>query len=169
MSLKTTQKMREYHRYLGFFLAGIMAMYAISGMVLIFRTTDFLKREVHQQEQLAPGLTGEQVGRELRIRDLKVNKTEGDVLFFENGTYNSITGEAQFVKKELPFVLGKMTQIHKANTNQPLFYLNIFFGLSLLFFVVSAFWMFQPKTSIFKKGLYFALGGMALVLVLIFI
>ena len=102
MSLKTTQKMREYHRYLGFFLAGIMAMYAISGMVLIFRTTDFLKREVQQQEQLAPGLTGEQVGRELRIRDLKVNKTEGDVLFFENGTYNSITGEAQFVKKELP-------------------------------------------------------------------
>ena len=40
-NLNTT--MRIYHRYLGFFLAGIMAVYAISGIVLIFRDTDFLK------------------------------------------------------------------------------------------------------------------------------
>jgi uncharacterized iron-regulated membrane protein len=37
--------MRIYHRYLGFFLAGIMAVYAISGVVMIFRDTDFLKSE----------------------------------------------------------------------------------------------------------------------------
>lgn len=169
MSLKTTQRMREYHRYLGFFLAGIMAMYAISGMVLIFRTTDFLKKEVAQQEQLAPHLTVEELGKAIRIRDLVITKSEGELIYFDTGSYNTQTGEAQYVKKELPFILGKMTQIHKANTNQPLFYLNIFFGLSLLFFVVSAFWMFQPKTSIFKKGLYFALGGMALVLILILV
>ena len=30
-------KMRIFHRYLGFFLAGIMAVYALSGIVLIFR------------------------------------------------------------------------------------------------------------------------------------
>lgn len=35
--------MRIIHRYLGFFLAGIMAVYAVSGMVMVFRTTDFLK------------------------------------------------------------------------------------------------------------------------------
>lgn len=40
-----SNKMRTYHRYLGFFLAGIMAMYSISGIVLIFRDTDFLKKE----------------------------------------------------------------------------------------------------------------------------
>jgi uncharacterized iron-regulated membrane protein len=28
--------MRIYHRYLGFFLAGIMAVYAVSGVVMIF-------------------------------------------------------------------------------------------------------------------------------------
>ena len=37
--------MRVLHRYLGFFLAGIMAVYALSGIVLIFRDTDFLKSE----------------------------------------------------------------------------------------------------------------------------
>ena len=33
MTLNNT--MRVYHRYLGFFLAGIMSVYAISGIVLI--------------------------------------------------------------------------------------------------------------------------------------
>ena len=38
--------MRIYHRYLVFFLAGIMAVYAVSGVVMIFHDTDFLKREM---------------------------------------------------------------------------------------------------------------------------
>ena len=36
--------MRIVHRYLGFFMAGIMAVYAISGVLLIYRDTDFLKQ-----------------------------------------------------------------------------------------------------------------------------
>ncbi|MGB5405007.1 hypothetical protein [Robiginitalea sp.] len=32
-------KVRVIHRYLGYFLAGIMAMYALSGIVMIFRET----------------------------------------------------------------------------------------------------------------------------------
>ena len=37
--------MRIIHRYLGFFLAGIMAVYALSGIVLIFRDTNIFKKE----------------------------------------------------------------------------------------------------------------------------
>jgi hypothetical protein len=62
-----------------------------------------------------------------------------------------------------------MTQLHKANTDKPLFFLNILFGLSLLFFVISSFWMFLPGSNIFKKGMYFALAGLALALLLIFV
>ena len=36
-------RMRIWHRYLGFFLAGIMAVYSTSGVLMIFRDTDFLK------------------------------------------------------------------------------------------------------------------------------
>lgn len=36
------QTMREYHRYLGFFLAGIMAIYAVSGVLVIFWNDNFL-------------------------------------------------------------------------------------------------------------------------------
>ena len=35
---------RIIHRYLGFYLAGIMAVYSISGVSLIFRKTDAFKK-----------------------------------------------------------------------------------------------------------------------------
>ena len=105
----------------------------------------------------------------LRIREFKVEKTEGDVVYFKDGSYVKSTGLAKHKVKQLPFVLDKMTKLHKANTNSPLYFLNIFFGASLLFFVLSAFWMFMPQSPMFRKGLYFALGGIALTLILIFI
>ena len=74
---------------------------------------------------------------------------------------------AQYTVKKLPLVLDKMTSLHKATTNSPLYFLNIFFGASLLFFVISAFWMFMPGTDIFKKGLYFTAGGIILTLIML--
>lgn len=162
-------KARIIHRYLGFFLAGIMAIYAISGIVLIFRNTDFLKVEEKIERTLATNLKGESLGRELRIRNFRPDRIEGDVVHFKDGSYNSATGEATYVTRELPFVLDKMTHLHKATTNDTLFFLNIFFGLSLLFFVTSAFWMYLPGGPILRKGLWFTLGGVMLTLIMLFV
>ncbi len=161
--------MRIIHRYLGFFLAGIMAMYAISGSILIFRTTEFLKKERHEIKTLKSGLTEEQLGKELKIKGFKVISTSNETVNFKEGTYNTETGEANYVVKDLPKLLSKMTLIHKATTNSPLYFLNLFFGASLLFFVVSTFWMFAPKTKIFNKGLYFTAGGILLTIILLYV
>jgi hypothetical protein len=169
MSEVKTQRMRVYHRYLGYFLAGIMAVYSISGMILIFRDTDFLKVDKVIERQLSAGMKSEEVGKELRIRDFKIEKEEGDIITFKQGTYNKATGQATYTVKELTYVADKLTRLHKADTKKPLFFLNVFFGMSLLFFVVSAFWMFLPNTKVFKKGLWFALSGLVLALILIFI
>ena len=162
-------KMRIYHRYLGFFLAGIMAVYAISGVVLIFRDTEFLKAERQLEMELKPNLPDDEIGKALRIRDFKVERVEGQIVYFSQGTYDKVSGTASYKAKQLPFVLEKMTKLHKANTGQPLYFLNIFFGLSLLFFVLSAFWMFMPGSDVFKKGMYFVIGGVVLTLILIFV
>ncbi|MCE2998195.1 MAG: hypothetical protein ACK5RG_06715 [Cyclobacteriaceae bacterium] len=167
--MNLNNSMRIYHRYLGFFLAGIMAVYAISGIILIFRDTDFLKVEKKVEKELKPNLEAEELGKALRIRELQVTGTEGAIVSFAQGTYNKETGVAVYTTKELPLVLNKMTQLHKANTKQPLFFLNILFGLSLFFFVISSFWMFMPGTDVFKKGLYFAAAGLVIALLLIFI
>jgi len=160
-------KMRIYHRYLGYFLAGIMAVYGTSGFIMIFRDTSFLKFNKQIERKLRPNIKSEDLGRELRIRDFKVEKEQGDIISFEQGTYNRSTGIASYSSKEWPEFIDKLTRLHKADTNSPLFFLNVFFALSLLFFVISAFWMFLPKTTIFKKGLYFALAGVVVTIILI--
>jgi len=168
MRMTTGLRMRIIHRYLGFFLVGIMAMYAISGIIMIFRETDFLKKEVVSERQLEPNLTGGELSPKLRMA-VKVDKKEGDVLYFKDGNYNTRTGVATVKKMELPLILDKMEHLHKATTDSPVYWLNIFFGVSLLFFVISSFWMFLPKTSVFKKGLYFSLAGMVLTIILLFV
>jgi hypothetical protein len=62
-----------------------------------------------------------------------------------------------------------MEKLHKATTQSPLYFLNLFFGGSLLFFALSSFWMYAPKMPIFKKGLYFALAGAALTVLMLFV
>lgn len=161
-------RMRIYHRYLGFFLSGIMAVYAISGIILIFRDTNFLKKDTVIETQLAANLPNDEVVRSLKIRDFAVEREEGNTIYFKGGTYNRDNGLAVQTAKKLPYVLDKMTKLHKANSASRFFFLNIFFGTGLLFFVVSAFWMFIPKTPVFRKGLYFALAGLVFSLILIF-
>ncbi|MEM7484733.1 MAG: hypothetical protein AAF348_05950 [Bacteroidota bacterium] len=164
-----SNRIRTYHRYLGFFLAGIMTVYALSGIVLIFRDTDFLKKEYHYEEQLKAGLNAAQVGSKINIKRLKFTTTTEEIATFKEGTYNLKTGTVTYTLKKLPLVLDKMAHLHIAKSADPLYFLNIFFGLALLFFVVSSFWMFLPKTTIFKKGLLFTAAGLILTLVLLFV
>ncbi|MEZ4809142.1 MAG: PepSY domain-containing protein [Allomuricauda sp.] len=161
-------QIRVVHRYLGYFLAGIMAVYALSGTIMIFRQTNFLKSEVVVEQQLEPNLTGGELGPKLKMK-IEVEGQDGDVLVFKEGTYNQKTGAVVVKKMKLPFVLEKMERLHKATTNSPLYYLNVFFGVSLLFFVLSAFWMYTPKMPVFKKGMYFAIGGVVLTFILLFV
>ncbi|WP_218599011.1 PepSY domain-containing protein [Polaribacter sp. NJDZ03] len=161
-------QIRIIHRYLGFFLAGIMFVYALSGIIMVYRNTDFLKTEVITEKKLAPNLSERDLAPIFK-KGAKVIKQEGAVLYLRNGNYNQTTGVATIKKMQLPFVLDKMEKLHKANTSSPLYFLNIFFGVALLFFVFSAFWMYAPKMPVFKKGMYFAVGGVLLTIILLFI
>ncbi len=162
------QKFRMIHRYMGNFLAGIMAVYAISGIVLIFRDTDFLKSEHQIEKVLKPNIEKKNLAKELRVRKLENVSENEDSIIFENGNYNKSTGVANITVMKLPYVLDKLTHLHKAKTGDPLYWFNIFFGVSLLVLVVTSFWMFRPKTKVFTKGLYFTLSGIALILFMLF-
>jgi hypothetical protein len=165
----TRSFMRITHRYLGYFLAGIMAVYSISGILLIYRDTDFLKKEKKYEKTFAKNLSEKELGKELKMKNFEVEKTEGNILKFKQGTYNAATGEAKYSKKELPFVLDKMTKLHKAQSKDTLSPLNTFFGISLFFFVISSFWMFNPKSKIFKRGIIFTTVGIIVSIILLLI
>ncbi len=166
---KINSRFRIFHRYLGFFLAGIMIIYALSGIVMIFRKTDAFKITKHKTVELAPNLPSNEIGRALRMRDLKVSEETEALITFENGTYNKVSGEADYTVKELPPLIQKFEQLHKATTNSPLFFLNIFFGSSLLFFAISAFFMFARTHKNFKKGVYVSIAGVILALIMLFV
>jgi len=145
-----------------------MAVYALSGIILVFRDTDLLKQEIKAERIVEANLTAKELVATLKIKGMKITGEEGEIIHFNAGTYNKNSGEAKFVTKRLPYLLDKMTHLHKANSSHPLFWLNIFFGVSLLFFVLSTFWMFAPSTTIFRKGLYFTVGGILLTILLLF-
>ncbi len=146
-----------------------MAIYALSGVIMIFRNTDFLKVEKQMVRTVDPGLKAEKLGQVLKIRGLKaVSETEAEIVFKE-GSYNRLTGEARFSKKELPLVLKKFEEMHKATSDRPLFFLNVFFGVSLLFFVVSSFFMYLPKSRIMKVGMAYAFAGLVLAVVVVYV
>lgn len=158
--------MRILHRYIGYFMAGIMAVYAISGILLIYRDTDFLKKEKKIEKKIEANIPFDKLGKELKIKWLEVKEQKGDLAIFKQGTYNIKTGEAKYTKKELPYFLKKMTELHKSDTQHKYYILNTIFGASLFFFVVSSFWMFNPKSTIFRKGLIICLIGFILALFL---
>jgi hypothetical protein len=169
-TIKDTKSfMRITHRYLGFFMAGIMAVYSLSGILMIYRDTDFLKKEKIYEKVFEKNLTEKALGKEIKMKGFEVEKTENGVMFFKGGTYNSATGEAKYSKKELPFVLNKMTQLHKSQSKDTLSPLNAFFGFSLFFFVISSFWMFNTKSKAFKRGMIYAGIGFILALIMVFI
>ena len=162
----TRTNMRLLHRYIGYFMAGIMAVYAISGVLLIYRDTDFLKKEKKIDKKIEANIPNDKLEKELKIKGLEVKEQKGDLVIFKEGTYNVKTGEAKFTKKELPFFLKKMTDLHKSDSKHKLSLLNTIFGISLLFFVISSFWMFNPKSRIFKNGMIVTALGVILALVL---
>ncbi len=163
------ERFRVFHRYLGFFLAGIMTIYALSGIVLIFRRTDIFKKEVVIITTIEPNLTDVQLGEKLRLKDTRFEPSENSIKIFAQGTYNTNTGEVNYTDMKYPFVMDKLIKFHKATTNDPMYYLNIFFGVALLFFAFSSFLMFAPNSKSFKKGVYVAIAGLIFAIVIVFL
>ena len=113
-----------------------MAVNFISGIAMIFRNYYAFNILENTETTLAVNLDGKTLGEVLEIKGLLILKQEGSLLFFEDGTYNQATGETIYVKKELPFFLDKIAQLHKAKTNSPIYWLNIFFGISVLLYLL---------------------------------
>ena len=161
---KTTTKnfrwyMRFLHNKIGFFIVGLVVIYSLSGIVQIYRDTDFLKHEITNEKQLAPHLNEAQLGSNLRMRDFKVIRTAGDTLYFKEGTYNSSTGKASYLTKEWYSWIVPFTELHKSSSKDTGHYLTTLFGICLFFMSVSAFWMFKPGTKLFSSGVLLTIAG----------
>lgn len=159
--------MRALHRDVGFFVVGLVIIYALSGIVLVYRDTDFLMRNVQVEKKLLPGVEPSELGKMLRIKGFSVTKTEGDVVHFQNGSYNKTTGLAVYTARELPFVLQKCVGLHKTVSGKTTHWYAILFGTLLCFLAVSSFWMYPNNTGMFRRGIGLAAVGAVLTTVVL--
>jgi hypothetical protein len=171
MKQKTRKSLNQYvrnlHRHVGFFIVGLIIVYSLSGIVLIYRDTNFLKREVPVEKKLSPNLADAELGNALQLRNFKTERTEGDIVYFQNGTYNKVTGEAAYSSTELPPWIKKLTDLHKTPSKNAKHWSTIVFGVLLLFMALSSFWMFKPGTTFFRKGIYMACAGIVAAVILL--
>jgi hypothetical protein len=151
--------MRLLHRYLGFFFVGFILIYAFAGITLIFRDTDFLKKEKTVKLSLPADTKPADLGPALRIREFRILKTEGEIIYFQGGTFNTRSGEAEMTVKALIFPLNKFTDLHKTPSKNPFHWITLAFGIVMLFLAISSFWMFNRKSKVFLNGLYIILAG----------
>ena len=158
---------RMLHRDIGFFLAGLVLLYSISGVVLIYRDRGFLNHEVQVEKKLAPNISAAELGSVLRMRDFKVVKTEGETVYFKGGAYNTTTGVATCRMQEPIFPLNKIISLHKTASTSGTFWFSTLFGVLLAFLAVSSFWMFDKGAKPFKRGIKIAGAGVLLTIVML--
>ncbi|MBK7628854.1 MAG: hypothetical protein IPJ16_16950 [Bacteroidales bacterium] len=158
---------RLFHRYLGFFFVGFVIIYAMAGISLIFRDTDFLKKEKTVKTTVPADTKPADLGTALRLREFKILKTEGDIVYFQGGTFNTATGTAEMTVKELIFPLNRFANIHKTASKNPFHWVTLAFGIVMLFLAVSSFWMFNAKSKVFRNGLYVILAGFVFAILLL--
>jgi hypothetical protein len=158
---------RYLHRNIGFFILGFVIIYAFSGIALVYRDSDFLKREKTVSVNLPAETKPADLAQALRMREFKILKTEGDVIYFQGGSFNATTGEAIYKVKELIFPFNKFSALHKTPSKNPFHFFNLLFGILMTFMAVSSFWMFKPKSKLFRNGIYIALAGFASAVILL--
>jgi hypothetical protein len=173
ISKKTGKNFRWYMRFLhnniGFLIAGLVIIYSLSGILQIYRDTNFLKHEVVNEKKLPLNLQPAQLSDALRMRNFTVEKTEGGIIYFKDGTYNLSTGLAKYTTREWYSWIVPFTALHKTSSNGTAHYFTTIFGILLLFMSVSAFWMFKPGTKLFSRGVYMTVAGIIASVILIFL
>ncbi len=161
--------MRALHRDIGFLTLGLVMIYALSGIILVYRDTGFLKHEVKIEKKLSSNMKESELSRALHMKNFKVTKTEGNTLYFKSGTYNTATGVVVYKAKEVFFPLNQFIKLHKASTKSPIHFVTVIFGLLMLFMGVSSFWMFKNNTRLFLRGIYLTGSGTLLAILLLFL
>ena len=166
-SSKMRKIMRDLHNKIGFIIVGLVVIYSLSGIVQTYRDTSFLKHDVKNEKTIETNLDAVDLGKAIKIKELRITKTEGGIIYFKEGTYNPQTGEAKYTTSELYGWIKPFTDLHKANSKNIVHYFTIVFAVALFFMCVSAFWMFKPGTKAFSSGVILTVLGIIASVVLV--
>jgi hypothetical protein len=151
--------MRVLHRDIGFFILGLIVIYSISGIILTFRDTDFMKTERQVERQIDTNLQASELGEALRMRGFRVESEDAEIINFGTGTYSKETGLVRYSVYELPAILDRFNNLHKTMSSSAASPFTAILGFLLLFMAISSFWMFKNTSPHFKRGMVLTAVG----------
>ncbi len=158
---------RILHRDIGFFVVGLTVIYSVSGILLTFRDTGFLKHEVQNEITLKSGLSENQLMSALKLKRMKIEGVSESEIRFTNGTYNLETGVAIYITQESSQIVNKLNGLHKVASQDSRHWLTLLYAISLLLLALSSFWMYKPGAKHFKRGVVLAVVGGVISMVLV--
>ena len=161
--------MRTLHRDIGFFTVGLVILYSLSGIVLIYRDTGFMKQKTQVERKLAVGLEPEELGKALQIRDFRVINSVGETVYFKDGSYSQSTGVAVYTAEDIIFPFNRFIELHKTRSGGVSHWFGTAFGMLLFFMAISSFWMVRKGSALFRRSLYLAGAGIVLTIILLMI
>ncbi|WP_372753896.1 hypothetical protein [Labilibaculum sp.] len=159
--------MRSLHGDIGFIVLGLTIIYSLSGIVLIYRQSDFLKSEKQIEVQLSPNLSELELGAKLEMRHFKISEKTDNYYIFEAGSYNRENGLAVYNKKSLPILFEKLIGLHKVSNKSKIYWATTIYGVLLFFLAISSLWMFKPNSKRFKRGIILSVTGLVVAIVLL--
>ena len=168
-----TYYLRVLHRDIGYLLIGLTLVFSLGGILLVYRDTDLLLYDTITTRTLPPGLAAEDIGRMLRLMEIKISSDDGRYILFSDepyardGKYDRVTGSITLTEKQLPSLLNKFTLLHRAASSEAIHWVVLVYGVLLAFLAISSVWMFKPSTRQFRRGLVFTTLGLIVASVLV--
>lgn len=159
--------MRVLHRDIGYITLGLTIVYALSGILLVYRNTNFLMSEKTTVKQLKQDLSEKDLSEQLLIRNFQILKEDGEIIYFKEGTYNTTTGVAMISRNEYPPILKKLVNLHKISGNNKWSLFTTIYGILLFFLAVSSLFMYKFRSNKSNRGI--ALTGLGIILTIVFL
>ena len=173
MEKRKTGKSFQYyirclHRDIGFIVVGLTIIYALSGILLTYRGTEFLKNETTVNVQIDKNLKAEELGKALKMRFFKVERQTEDTVFFMGGIYDRDSGMATYTQLKYPYVIEKLVELHKLSSQNTMHILAVVYAVLLFFLAISSLFMYRPGTRLFRRGVLLTVAGVVIALIMTF-
>ncbi|MCG8582844.1 MAG: hypothetical protein MI866_23195 [Bacteroidales bacterium] len=164
-----TKIMRSLHRDIGFLMIGLTLVYAVSGIILLYRDTEIFTIDKEYVEIIKPDTPADQLGSALELRRLRVLEERNDTIFFNYGYYCQTSGKAVYTINTYPDFVWTINSFHKLKSRFTSHWFATVYGIMLLFLAISSLWMYKPSTKKFRRGLVLTAVGLILAAIAIYI
>lgn len=160
---------RAIHRVLGYLTVGLVIVFSLSGIILVHRTGDFMKRSERVEKIIESGLNVDRLAVALKMEKLDHAITDGNMIRFADGEYNMTTGEVSYISTEVAAPFNRFIELHKISDGKEraIAWFITLFGIVLFLLPVSALFMYKPGTAMFRRTMLYTAIGVVLAIVLL--